>query len=126
MSTVTDDRLQHARAQVQQLHEKIEAAHHKTVEQMRADLSAASTKAHEISTSVKAMAEADRTDLKNKLHEAADSLRHAADTARTTADEKREETKARAEATLRKTREALQKLSETIAAQRRDAKAEKV
>jgi len=126
VSSEIDDRLQHARAQAQQLHEKIEAAHHKSVEQMRADLSAASTKAHELSTSVRAMAEADRTGLKNKLHEAADSLKHAAETARTAADEKRGETKVHAQAALGKAREAVQKLSETIAAKRREAKAEKV
>ena len=126
MTTSMDDRLQAARAHVQELHDKLETAHHKTEEEMRAELSAAGTKAHQLSATVKALAEAERADFGKNLAEAADSLQQAAATARAAANEKRGEMKARSQAALSEAREALQKLSETVAARRRDAKTTKV
>ncbi|HTD33351.1 MAG TPA: hypothetical protein VK665_06810 [Candidatus Elarobacter sp.] len=118
VSTAMEDRLAKAREQVQELHEKIDAARAKSRETMRGEFAALGTRARELSATIRELAAQDRADARKDISDAADALHEAAEHARTAASEQHDKAKQAGQAALGKVHDAVKKLSASIAARR--------
>jgi hypothetical protein len=109
------DAISRARGDVQALHQKIEAATAKKLEEARSDLEQAGAKAQELAASLKIVAESQRNDARQHLKSAAVQLEDAgkrpADLAHATQSQISDANKAM----LGKVREGIQNISYAIA-----------
>ena len=115
------DALDHARAQVQELHKSIEAQANKDHAAIRASLQTAGEHARDLGLSVRVLAERQGADVKDHLKDVAAHLDEAAKHAKTAATASAADVKNANRVALERTRDALQSLSKAVAAHRSTA-----
>ena len=123
MGTGTNDALDNARAQAQELHKQIDATLSKGVEAMRGDFPAISAKARQLRQTLINLATTYQPEMRTHLSGAASELQNAAEHSKGESDA---EFKQSAQAALSRVREALQELSRAVAARRSAEKSAKV
>jgi len=121
--TNTKDALARARGEAQDLHRKIEASTAKNHAVIRTDVQNAALQAQALAASLKTVAEAQRTDAKQHLKDAASQLEAAGKVARDVAGASEAQLKQTNRAMLGKVRASLENLSQAVASQRSSAKA---
>ena len=116
--SATQDALDRARSEAQDLHKKLEASTAKDHAALRADVEHAAAQAKNVAESLKAVGEGQRADAKQHVQDAIAHLEDAAKHVRDVAGASEAELEKTNLAILEKTRKALQSLSEAVASQR--------